>query len=260
MLSITLRAIQASSVLLLLTVVGCIAPAIQPAEASLAEGRSTYVLHLPGISGETSVDRTWIDALRAGSVADQLEIYDWTCNDRGLDVLRATERNHAQAQRIASRIAARIRKHRSAHVILTAVSGGTGVAVWALERLPRDVAVDQVVLVAPAFAPDYDLSAALRHVKDRIYAFTSPIDFVVLGLGTSVFGTIDGKYTEAAGFVGLEIPPHADAIQYHKLKEVRYTTAWIRWGNLGDHTGAMSPPFAREYVAPLLEGRAMQEP
>ena len=68
--------------------------------------------------------------------------------------------------------------------------------------------------------------------------FGQSVDFVVLGLGTSLFGTIDGKYTEAAGFVGVQVPPHADVAQYQKLIEMRYTPAWIRWGNLGDHTGA----------------------
>lgn len=259
MRAVTLRMIETSSVLLLLIAAGCAAPAAPPAATEPRAAGSTYVLHLPGVAGEMPIDLGWLDALHQGGVGNRLEVYDWTCNDRGLDALHAVARNHAQAQVIANRITARVRRHPSTRVILTAVSGGTGVAVWALERLPRDVAVDQVVLVAPAFAPDYDLSAALRHVKRKMYAFTSPVDFVVLGLGTSFFGTIDGKYTEAAGFVGLQFPPHADVAQYHKLVEMRYTPAWLRWGNFGDHTGAMSVAFARDYVAPLLEGRAVRE-
>lgn len=259
MRAVTLGTIRASSLLLLFVAVGCAAPATPPAATDPAAAGTTYVLHLPGVAGETSIDRWWLDALHQGGIGTKLEVYDWTCNDRGIDALHATARNHVQAQLIASRITRQVRRHPSTHVILTAVSGGTGVAVWALERLPRDVVIDQVVLVAPAFAPDYDLSAALRHVKGKAYAFTSPVDFIVLGFGTSVFGTIDGKYTEAAGFVGVQRPAHADVTQYQKLIELRYTPSWIRWGNLGDHTGAMSVAFAREYVAPLLEGRTLRE-
>jgi hypothetical protein len=82
---------------------------------------------------------------------------------------------------------------------------------------------------------------------------------VVLGVGTQLFGTIDRKNTQAAGLVGMRRPPQADSIQYAKLIEKRYTLAWLRFGNLGDHTGPMSVCFARDYLAPLLEGRPVQD-
>lgn len=242
------RLVRFALLLSLLALIGCAAPAApRPPTAG-----ATYVLHLPGVAGETPIDHWWLDALRQGGVGDRLEVYDWTCNDRGLGALRAIERNHAQAQAITGRIVAQRRADPSGRVILTAVSGGTGVAVWALERLPPGVRVDAVVLVAPAFAPDYDLSAALRHVQVNAYAFTSSADVVVLGLGTRLFGTIDRKNTDAAGLVGLHVPSNADLVAYRKLKEMRYRPEWLRWGNFGDHTGAMSVTFARDYLAPIL--------
>jgi pimeloyl-ACP methyl ester carboxylesterase len=234
---------------------GCATP--HPSQP-LARG-STYLLHLPGVAGETPVDHWWLDALHQGGIADQLDVYDWTCDDRGLGALRAYDRNHREAQRIADQIDARLHADPVGHVILTAVSGGTGIAVWALERLPNDVAVDNVILVAPAFSPDYDLTRALRHVRGKMYAFTSAGDIVMLGAGTRIFGTIDRKKTAAAGLVGLHPPPQADAVQYAKLVEKRYTLAWLRFGNFGDHTGPMSVCFARDYLAPMLAGRPMPE-
>jgi hypothetical protein len=74
----------------------------------------------------------------------------------------------------------------------------------------------------------------------------------VLGLGTRLFGTIDGVKTEAAGRVGFSRPADADAGQYAKLVPVEYDPAWIRLRNIGDHIGPMMRPFARQILAPLL--------
>lgn len=114
--------------------------------------------------------------------------------------------------------------------------------------------VDQVVLVQPAISPGYDLSRALKHVKRNMYYTSSPGDWFVLGVGTRVFGTSDGQKSDAAGFVGFRPPPTADARQYRKLVEIKYDPAWIRWGDFGSHTGALSTSFAFHVLAPLLTG------
>jgi hypothetical protein len=243
------------ALLTLSLLVGCVAA---PPSPPLSAG-ATYLMHLPGVAGETPFDHWWIDALHEGGIADKLSVYDWTCNDPGLGALQAYDRNHHQAQLIADRISAMFRVDHAGHVILTAASAGTGLALWALERLPSGVAVDNVILVAPAFSPDYDMSAALRHVRGKVYAFTSPDDVVVLGVGTQIFGTIDGKKTRAAGLVGIHPPPQADSLQYAKLVEMKYNVDWLRYGNFGDHTGAMSVYFARDYLAPLLAGRPVPQ-
>ena len=74
----------------------------------------------------------------------------------------------------------------------------------------------------------------------------------VLGLGTKMFGTVDGVRGEAAGKVGFTKPKAADPQQYAKLVQIPYDSAWMKWGNDGDHIGSMSRSFAREVVAPLL--------
>jgi len=209
---------------------------------------STYLLHLPGVSGDTVFDRGWMNALRQGGAADRVELFDWTCHDPGLGALQAYARNRHEAVRIAQLISARAAANPTGRIILTAESGGAALAVWALERLPRDLHVDQVLLVQPALSPGYDLSLALKHVREKMYYTSSPGDWLVLGLGTRLFGTSDGRKIDAAGFVGFRSPPGP----YQKLVEVRYEPEWMRWGDFGFHTGGMSTAFAFHVLAPLL--------
>ncbi|HSU69275.1 MAG TPA: hypothetical protein VLJ39_20485 [Tepidisphaeraceae bacterium] len=246
-------ALHAFAALALLSLaVGCegLSPGRAPS-TPLPDG-STYLLHLPGIAGDTAFDRWWMNALADRGVADRAELYDWTCNDPGIPALQAHRRNHGEAVRVCNLIRTQRTADPTGRFILTAESGGTGVAVWALEHLPADVLVDEVVLVAPAISPDYDLTAALRHVRGRMVYTSSGGDWFVLGVGTTVFGTMDGKNTDAAGFVGFYPPKIADPDQYAKLIELKYDSDWIKWGDFGTHTGGMSPEFARHVLAPML--------
>lgn len=224
---------------------------INPQQEPLPPG-ATYLLHLPGISGDTFFDRAWMTSLKEGGVADRVVLFDWTCRDPGIDALQAYARNRRQADQIAHLLSSQAESNPTGHLILTAESGGAALAVWALERLPRNVKVDQVVLVQPAISPGYDLSSALRHVKRNMYYTSSPGDWFVLGFGTRVFGTSDGKRTDAAGLVGFQAPGSADARQYRKLIELKYDPVWMQWGDFGGHTGGLSTGFAYHVLAPLL--------
>jgi hypothetical protein len=82
--------------------------------------------------------------------------------------------------------------------------------------------------------------------------FWSPFDVFILGVGTHVFGTVDRVNTVSAGLVGFQKPPAADAEQYAKLRQVRWSPLMAPTGNLGGHVGADSPAFLRKYVVPLL--------
>lgn len=239
-------------VLLALLLTGCQAVPPLPSQPAVVVAGGTYLLHLPGIGGDSPFDRWWMNELRLGRAADRVELYDWTCHDPWIDALQAYARNHREAQKIADRIVDHLGADPRAKIVLTAESGGAGPALWALEKLPAGAMVDELVLVAPAISPGYDLSAALRHVRRTAYAFTSARDWFMLGWGTSTFGTIDGKKCDAAGRFGFVRPPAADRAQYRKLVQLPYQSAWARWFNFGSHTGAMSPAFARHFLAPLL--------
>ena len=90
-------------------------------------------------------------------------------------------------------------------IYLVAKSGGSGVVVKALELLDEQQ-VERVVMLAPALSPAYDLSNALRAVRREMVVFWSPLDVIILGAGTRVFGTIDRVKTASAGLVGFRVP------------------------------------------------------
>jgi len=213
--------------------------------------RKTYVLHLPGIGGLRGLDRVLIRGLSVGGF-DKFDAYDWTENNPGIPALLARERNQKQAERVARMIVAFTTKNPNVDVHLVAHSGGTGIAVWALEALPPNVTIHTLTLLASALSPDYDLSKALTHVDHKAYAFTSLNDTLVLGIGTKMFATIDGKKVEAAGRVGFIMPPDANAKDYAKFEQFPYDPCWMQFDNLGDHIGPMHSAFAAKVLAPLM--------
>src|SRR5581483_4696832 len=80
----------------------------------------TYLLHLPGIAGDSPFDRWWMNELKLGGAADRVELYDWTCHDPWLGALRAYARNHREAQKIADRIVDHLGADFGAKIVLTA--------------------------------------------------------------------------------------------------------------------------------------------
>lgn len=182
----------------------------------------------------------------------QSELYDWTGRRWPITVLQSVARNRAESRNVAAQIVALRQAHPQARIVISSESGGAGPTVWALEQLPDDVFVDAVVLIAPALSPDYDLSAALRHVKGSMHAFISDDDNFILAWGTRTYGTIDGKNVPAAGYRGFTQPAGADVEQYAKLVQVRHQRGWAKYWNFGGHGGAMSPAFAKHVIAPLI--------
>ena len=225
-----------------------------PSETVLAgvTAKGPLVLHLPGISGPRGCDHRMLAGLRGGGVEANFVIYDWTENDPGIHALQAYTRNHAEAETVADLISAHAAADPGSPIFLTAHSGGCALAIWALEDLPPDIKVHTLLLMAPAISPRYDLTKALRHVETNAYTFTSTLDTVVLNTGTTLFGTMDGVQSPAAGFGGFIQPPTADPEMYRKLIQHPYDSKWIKYGDFGNHIGAMSRPFAKEVLAPLI--------
>jgi hypothetical protein len=166
----------------------------------------------------------------------------------------------ANHDRQAGRIAEVIRQYRGDHpgepVFLVGKSGGAGVAIKALERLDADE-VERAVLLAPALSPGYDLTAALRAVRREMVAFWSPLDVLILGAGTWLFGTIDRVHSFGAGLVGFAAPgpdePESERVrEYRKLRQVRWRRQMLRLGHLGGHFGSDQPWFLLKWVVPLL--------
>jgi hypothetical protein len=169
------------------------------------------------------------------------------------DLTNAANRD-LRAREIADAVMAYRGEHPAAAVFLVGKSGGTGLVVKALEHLPAD-AVEAAVLLSPALSPTYDLSRALQAVRREMVVFWSPLDVIVLGAGTRIFGTIDRIKTVSAGMVGFRPPAacHADhPARYRKLHQVRWRPKMAATGYLGGHVGPDNPAFLRKYVVPLL--------
>jgi pimeloyl-ACP methyl ester carboxylesterase len=164
------------------------------------------------------------------------------------------------AGRVAEEVRAFRQEHPEAPVYLVGKSGGTGVVVKALEQLPPAV-VDRAVLIAPALSPTYDLTRALRSVGSLV-VFWSPLDLIILGAGTRIFGTSDRLKTVSAGLVSFQTPgdsPDEDRdAQYTKLIQVKWRPEMARTGYFGGHVGPDLPAFLRKYVVPLLVEKSTQ--
>ncbi len=236
----------------------CLSGCANPAPGDPALGKMIY---LPGVGGPEGFDRAMVAGLQKGGIKAQTEVYDWTGSRKWLDALAAVERNHAEARKIAGQIADYARSHPGAPVYLVGMSGGAAVAVWALEALPDDIRIERAILLAPAISPGYDLSRALRHISGELHAFSSRGDFLVLGMGTRLNGTMDRCAVESAGRVGFALPPHADRSEYAKLIRHEYQGNWLRFGVIGNHSSILSPDFAEFVLAPLLmRGLAPEAP
>src|SRR5687768_7244068 len=60
-----------------------------------------WLLHLPGIAGETRIDRGLVRGLREGGFDGAIQIYDWTGDAPGIPALRAHKRHQEEAAKVA---------------------------------------------------------------------------------------------------------------------------------------------------------------
>lgn len=211
-------------------------------------------LVLPGVEGASWWNSNVAQGLRDGGLQTAIEVEDWTTGNALLFPmhLRHTSRNKKQAERLAAKIVAYQEEHPQRPVNLVGISGGGGMALLTLEALPPGRKVTNVVLLSPAISPQYDIRSALDRTERTITNVYSPLDMFVLGAGTAVFGTIDGRHTASAGMVGFQLPKDLPPEEYSKLRQLKYDWRMAGTGNLGGHMGSSTRPFIRDYVASRL--------
>jgi pimeloyl-ACP methyl ester carboxylesterase len=163
--------------------------------------------------------------------------------------------NHqAQSRKVVDAVLDWRERYPTRPVFLVGKSGGTWIIVQALESLPAG-SVEAVVLLAAAISPGYDLSEALRAVARQMVSFWSPLDVLILGLGTWIFKTADRVRSPSAGLVGFRRPARLDDAGqrlYDRLSQIRWKPNMAKTGYFGGHVGPDSPAFLRKYVVPLL--------
>ena len=112
-----------------------------------------------------------------------------------------------------------------------------------------------MVLLGSSLSADYDVSAALRHVKGNIYCYYSPNDAVLAG-PMKVFGTIDGKLlVDGAGAIGLHPPGDKS-----RIVNIRWRPEFARLGYSGRTRGQHGPVVCAPAPRAASPGLAFHEP
>lgn len=186
-------------------------------------------------------------------------MYDWQFGLTGeiFTDLMWIRRNRVMAARLARRLLAFRREHPRTRIHVLGFSGGAGVAVFACEALRGRRIVETLILAAPALSPGYSLAPALAGVE-RCYALVSRKDVGILGLGTTVFGTIDRRHSAAAGLRGFRCPKgavKADRGEYDRLCQIAWNPQLCELGHFGGHVGWLSLRLLKEHLLPLLAGQ-----
>lgn len=224
-------------------------------DAPPADERSGLILMADGVGGLDLCGTGLAHAAAVDGVRHEVRIVKWGHGfGRWHRDLTNVENHRLWADKIVAEAAAFHASKPGAPVYLVGKSGGTGVAVKALEGMPPD-SVEAAVLISSALSPEYDLSRALRAVRRAMTVFWSPLDVFVLGVGTRVFGTVDRVPGVSAGLVGFRRPKDLDESglrQYEKLKQIRWSPRMAPTGYLGGHVGPDNPAFLRKYVLPLF--------
>jgi hypothetical protein len=168
----------------------------------------------------------------------------------------------AKADEAATSIRSYQKKYPGAPVGLLGFSAGTAEAIFALEVLPETAAVDHVVLLGTSISRDYDMTEALKRVKNKLYIFTSTHD-QMLGTLMPLSGTADRKFNDpGAGIKGFVLPAGASAatrkLYTDKIVTIPYSDDFRKDKDKGHHFDNVKKEFIRDQVAPLLIGKPAQ--
>lgn len=163
-------------------------------------------------------------------------------------------RNRREADRFARQILDYLDEYPDRPVNIIALSAGSGIAAWAIERLPPDKRVATVVFLASSLSRHYDMTDVLNHAE-HVYNFHHSRDPILRYL-VPLAGTVDRRYDGCAGQYGFAWPPHADddtrRLYKSRLRNMPPSRRYVRFGYDGGHTDGVRADFIREVVAPLL--------
>ncbi len=194
-------------------------------------------------------------AFRCVGVPHDMVPFVWTTGaGRLLRDLQDTRNLTARADELAALICRLKSEDPTRPVYVVGHSGGTGLALAAVERLPG-ATVERVVLLSAAVSPGYDLRPALRATRGEVVSYHSPLDLFWLGWGTTQFGTIDRVYAPSAGLLGFAEPAGLDEEGrqlYGRLVQVGWEPSRLLANHGGLHVSTILPGFLSRHVAPWL--------
>lgn len=230
--------------------------------ANPEEGRFGHVFYLDAAGGG-SLLLDWSagvrEGLRLAGYEGGFSNFRWqTGLGMAADHAAGNAYKRGKAARLAEMIRDSMAEYSERPVRLIGLSAGTALAIYTLESLREDHPVDQVVLLGSSLSSHFDLTAALKRVRNRITVFTSERDAVLTFL-IPIAGTADREFCGAcaAGLGGFHVPPGASADTreaYARVENVTWRPEFERAGNYGGHTDSANPRFVQDYVAPILLG------
>lgn len=214
------------------------------------------VLILPGIEGLSFLNLSILHGLIDAGVPYAMEIVDWTTGNKFLTLyhLRAWKRNQRVARRLAQRIVDYQRDYPDRPVWIVGHSGGGGMALLTAAALPDGHRIAGLILLAAAVSPRFDLAAARRNVEQGIWSFHSWLDFLFVGVGTTIFGTLDGWHMPAAGMIGFRShrTPADDADAAAPFTQTAYHPRHLKSFHWGGHFSCTHRVFISEHVGPVI--------
>lgn len=233
--------------LLMAVAAGCTLP-LHPTSEQLARG---YVLVLPGVEGNELSVADIIAGLHDGGVDQAIDVGLWGTHPFGtLANLYNYDQNRKRSAELADRLVEYHRNYPDGPMTIVGCSGGCGIAAFTAEALPADIKLERIILLAAALSPRYDLKPSLAHTRHGIVSFYNPRDEFILGWGTQTFGTMDRKFTIAAGKVGFK--DSQGRLVGGGIKQVPWTREWRSFGHFGGHAGWSSAEWARHVLAPYM--------
>lgn len=219
---------------------------------------SGCIFFLPGIEGESATHQGVLHGLLESEVRSTLVLHDWTTGRpwEAIRHLRDEDFHRQAAHELVERIVGYQDAFPGRPVQLLGHSGGAGIIVKALERLPPGRSVTRTVLMSPALSSEYDLTRALSRSRHGTWHFHSDYDWAFVGAGTTLLGTMDGVNGSAAGKIGFRLPadapPERAQMFRNALHQVPFRWEMASCAHLGGHGGYLWSPFIRNYVAPIL--------
>ena len=194
--------------------------------------------------------------LRDAGFGGTMVYWQWHSRPEGMFGVPAylyRARFEPEGRAVAEFITAWRREHPDGPIYLLGCSAGGYIALRALELLGDGVCVTSAAMISAAFAPACDLRGALARVAGPMVISSSWLDWLVLGLGTSVLGTSDGRHTPAVGMVGLaSVPGRRGDRPAGKIVQVRWRPSMILSGRFGGHASAVPRRYIAKYIAPAM--------
>jgi hypothetical protein len=207
-----------------------------------------------GVGGIDVLGPAALHALPRAGVVHELKEFVWTHGaGQVLQDLQDTAHQLKKGEELAELVRQRKQEKPDRPIYLIGKSGGTGIVLTAARLLPAGT-LERIILLSPAVSPHYDLRPALRATRKQIVNYYSRGDWLVLGWGTSKFGTMDRFYGPSAGLVGFQRPRAGDDLDlYDRLVQVHWTSDMIKTGHTGGHVGTSLPAFVARELAPWLK-------